>query len=59
MKLERAIEILTLNKTHDFREDQDFIEALQLGIEAMKRLQDVRQGHEYADLPLPSETEEK
>ena len=54
MKLEKAISKLQyLQVTHWVKDNKDEIEALQLGIEAMKRIQDQ---HEDDEL-LPGETE--
>ena len=60
MKLEKAIEILYLSKEPEFEGDSnDFYEAIQLGIEALKR----HKAQECCPVnvivgPLPGETEE-
>jgi len=60
MKLEKAIEILYLSKEPEFEGDSnDFYEALKLGIEALKLI-DEQPPHGYTCIPrpLPGETEE-
>jgi hypothetical protein len=60
MTLEQAISNLTLYRTlpPDPR-DKELLEAIKLGIEAMKRLQDNRRDPEFDHwVPLPGETEE-
>lgn len=58
MKIEKAIEILQREKTDiTLSPDPDVPAALQLGIEALKRLQLVRLGHNFPGAKLPSETE--
>ena len=60
MNIEKAIEILYLSKEPEFEGDSnDFYEAIQLGIEALKRVQRTRPGYLYAKATrLPGETEE-
>lgn len=53
MKLEKAIEILELSKAPDFEGDSnDFYEAIELGIEALKLVK-AQRGHRWVDAPKP------
>jgi len=61
MKLEKAIKILVVNKIHcEFKGNtEELVEALQLGIEALKYIREWRlPGHGGATIRLPGETEE-
>lgn len=60
MKPEKAIEILSLAAPgHAFTTGTEFYDALNLGIEALKRVKAERTGYEtYAPDLLPGETEE-
>ncbi len=61
MKLDKAIEILELDKNCDYEgSSADLEAALQLGIEAMKRLREHRTEHiDITFRALPSETESR
>lgn len=60
MKIDKAIEILTLDRTCDFEGDANDLEAaLQLGIEALKYIERLRSIFYTSVIPpLPGETEE-
>ena len=60
MKIEKAIEILELSKNMDFEGCSHDLEAAhQLGIEALKRIQEYRQDPQFPTwvLILPGESE--
>ena len=58
MKIEKAIEVLTQDLTCDFEgSNDDLVTALQLGIDALQRLQENRLDPEFDHwTPLPGET---
>jgi len=60
MTLKKAIEILIDHKMQSaFEATSDFEDALKLGIEALKRLNKLRDNYSpYSIAPLPGETEE-
>ena len=62
INIDEAIKALELDKTCDFEGDQQILEAaLQLGIEALKRIQKGRAtlNWPFCDRPLPGETDEE
>lgn len=60
MTLQRAIEILTLKVNYRNHHDLlDYNDAAKLGIEALRRVETLRQhGHLHGGRPLPGETKE-
>jgi hypothetical protein len=60
VKIDKAIEILTINNDHNPKfSDADRRDALKLGIEALKRVKAERTGYEtYAPDLLPGETKD-
>jgi len=60
MKIEKAIEILELLASgQDCRIDQEYLEPIRLGIEALKRIRDGRAGeYDYFGHLLPGETKD-